>query len=61
MQKLDSIPAAARAAIEKQAAGGKVARVENLTEGKTLRYEAAVVKKGKTSSITVTSDGSVVK
>src|SRR5260221_7165512 len=30
---LDSIPAAAKAAIEKQAAGGKITKVETLTQG----------------------------
>jgi len=58
---LDSIPAAARAAIEKQAAGGKITKVETLTIGKTVTYEAAVVRKGKTSEIAVAADGSAVK
>jgi len=58
---LDSIPAAARAAIEKQAAGGKITKVETLTKGKTVTYEAAVVRKGKTSEIAVAADGSAVK
>ena len=58
---LDSIPAAAKAAIEKQAAGGKITKVETLTKGKTVTYEAAVVRKGKTSEIAVAADGSAVK
>jgi uncharacterized membrane protein YkoI len=58
---LDSIPEAARAAIEKQAAGGKITKVETLTIGKTVTYEAAVVRKGKTSEIAVAADGSAVK
>ena len=58
---LDSIPEAARAAIEKQAAGGKITKVETLTKGKTVTYEAAVVRKGKTSEIAVAADGSAVK
>jgi len=58
---LDSIPAAARAAIEKQAAGGKITKIETLTKGRTVTYEAAVVRKGKTSEIAVAADGSAVK
>jgi uncharacterized membrane protein YkoI len=58
---LDGIPAGARAAIQKQAAGGKVTKVEILTEGKVVSYEAAVVKNGKTSEIAVKADGSAVK
>src|SRR5437660_948674 len=33
--QLDSIPAAAEAAIEKRAAGGKITRVETITKGQT--------------------------
>ena len=58
---LDSIPAPAKAAIEKSAAGGKIIRVETLTEGKEVTYEAALGKKGKKSSITVRADGTPVK
>jgi uncharacterized membrane protein YkoI len=58
---LDSIPAAARAVIQKKAAGGKITKVETLTKGKTVSYEAAVDKAGKTSEISVAADGSVLK
>ncbi len=58
---LDGIPAGARAAIQKKAAGGKVTKVEILTEGKVVSYEAAVVKNGKTSEVAVKADGSAVK
>jgi uncharacterized membrane protein YkoI len=58
---LDSIPAAARAAIEKEAAGGKITKVETVTKGKTVTYEAAVTKKGKKSEISFTADGAPVK
>lgn len=58
---LDTIPAAAKAAIEKSAAGGKVGRVEMVTEGKEVSYEAAIEKKGKKSSVTVKADGTPVK
>jgi uncharacterized membrane protein YkoI len=58
---LDGIPAGARAAIQKQAARGKITKVEILTEGKTVSYEAVVVKNGKTSEIAVKANGSAVK
>ena len=58
---LESIPAAARAAIEKQAAGGKIAKVETVTKGKTVTYEAGVTKNGKKSEVSFTADGAPVK
>ena len=58
---LDSLPAPAKAAIEKSAAGGKIIKLETLAEGKEVTYEAAIVKKGKKSSITVRANGTQVK
>ncbi len=58
---LESIPAPAREAIGKSANGGKITRVELLTEGKDVSYEASIEKKGKKSSISVKADGSLVK
>ena len=58
---LDSIPAPARAAIEKKAAGGKITKVEILTKGQTIVYEAAITKGGKKSEIVVAADGSIAK
>jgi uncharacterized membrane protein YkoI len=58
---VDSLPAAARAALEKAAAGGKIARVETLTEGEAVSYEASIDKKGKKSSVTVKADGTLTK
>jgi hypothetical protein len=59
---LESIPGAARAAIEKKAAGGKVTKVETVTKGKDVSYEAAIsAKSGKKTSAAVKSDGSPVK
>jgi uncharacterized membrane protein YkoI len=58
---LDSIPAPAKAAIEKKAAGGKITKVEKVTEGKVVSYEAVIDKKGKTSEFAVKPDGSVKK
>jgi uncharacterized membrane protein YkoI len=55
---LDSIPAAAKAAIEKQAGGAKIKKVEKITKGdNSVVYEAAVSKNGKKSEVLVNPDG----
>ena len=58
---LDSIPTPAKAAIEKKAVGGKIIKVETLTKGKSITYEAAIKKGMKTSEVTVNADGSSTK
>ena len=58
---LDSIPAPAKAAIEKKAVGGKITKLETLTKGKSVTYEAAIKKGMKTSEVTVNADGSSTK
>ena len=59
---LDSIPPPAKAAIEKKAAGGKVTKVETVTKGDAVSYEAAITgKSGKKSSVAVKADGSPTK
>ncbi len=56
---LASIPAAARTAIEQKAAGGTIKKVESVTHGKAVSYEAAVkTKAGKNIEIGVNADGS---
>lgn len=55
---LDAIPAEARAAIEKAAAGGRVGMVEKVTEGSEVKYEAHVTKGAKKSEVVVKADGS---
>jgi uncharacterized membrane protein YkoI len=54
---IDAIPAAARATIEKQAAGGRIKSVELLTKSGKTTYEAIVIKGGKTSEVIVNADG----
>lgn len=55
---LSSLPAAAKAAIEKGAAGGKVLKIESITHGSTVvAYEAAVNKAGKRSEVRVDPEG----
>ena len=58
---LEAIPPAAKAAIEKAAAGGRIKTVEILTKGGKATYEAAITKGGKNSEVQVTADGAVVK
>ena len=59
---LDAIPAAAKAAIEKMAMGGKIGKVETVTKGKVVTYEAVITKKGKKpSEVMVNADGSEAK
>ena len=54
---LDSIPAAARAAIEKAAGSGQVRKVERVTGGTQVAYEAHLRKEGKRSEVRVSGDG----
>lgn len=56
--KLDDIPAVAKSAIEKSAAGGTVLKVESVTQGGTLKtYEAVVQRGGKKSEVRVDPQG----
>ena len=59
---LSGIPAPAKAAIEKRAAGGTIKKVESVTHGSTVSYEAAIrTKTGKNVEVDVNADGSVHK
>jgi hypothetical protein len=59
---LAGIPAAAKAAIEKKAAGGKIGMVESVTQGGAVLYEAAFTSKsGKKGSVLVKADGTETK
>jgi len=59
---LDSIPPAAKAAIEKRAANGEVNKVESVTRGQSVSYEAEITSKtGKRSEVAVKADGSSTK
>jgi uncharacterized membrane protein YkoI len=60
--ELSSIPAPARAAIEKRAAGGTINKVELVTHGPTVVYEAEIrTKAGKNVEVGVKADGSLHK
>ena len=58
---MDQLPAAVRATIEKESAGGKVDEVEKETEHGQTFYEAEIVKNGHESYIHVAEDGKVLK
>jgi hypothetical protein len=59
---LDSIPAAAKAAIEKKAAGNKLGMVEVVKQGNSTVYEAAyTTKDGKKHEVMVKADGMEAK
>jgi hypothetical protein len=56
---LDSIPAAAKTALQKRAATGTIAKVEKITEGSAVSYEAEIkTKAGKNIEAGVNADGS---
>ena len=54
---LYSIPLAAKSALEKKAAAGKITKVETVTKGSDIAYEAAYTKGGKTAEYAVKADG----
>jgi uncharacterized membrane protein YkoI len=59
---LDSVPAAAKAAIEKKVAGGKLGMVEIVTKDGNTFYEAAYASKtGKKHEVLVKPDGTETK
>ena len=59
---IETIPAPARAAIEKAAAGGKITLVEKVTSGSAVKYEAAITpKSGKKKEVSFSADGAAVK
>jgi hypothetical protein len=59
---IDSIPAAAKAAIEKKVGADKLGMVETVTKGTTTLYEAAYTgKDGKKHAVLVKPDGTETK
>jgi uncharacterized membrane protein YkoI len=55
---LESVPAAVKAAL---APKGKILRIETVTKGNAVSYEAVVSKNGKKSEIAVEADGTIKK
>jgi uncharacterized membrane protein YkoI len=58
---IDTLPAAAKAAIEKYAAGAKIVKTESVTKDGVVSYEATVLKGKKKSEVAVSADGTVKK
>jgi uncharacterized membrane protein YkoI len=58
---LATVPAAAKDAIQKKAGGAEIKKVESVTEGSAVTYEATISRKGKTSEFSVNADGSPKK
>jgi uncharacterized membrane protein YkoI len=59
--KLESLPAGARAAIQKAAQGGTLRKVESVTEGGRSFFEGTIRKGGKSFEVQVDKDGTVIK
>lgn len=58
---LDAIPVPAKSAIQTKAAGRKVLKVEAVTNGSSVSYEAEIEKNGKKLEFAVKPDGTVSK
>jgi len=59
---LDSVPAAAKGAIQKQAGKRQIVTVESVTKGRSVvAYEAKIKTAGKTSEVRVSPDGAPAK
>jgi len=56
---LDKVPAAARKAIEENAKGAKIERVQRIKEDGELTFEAAYALKGKTTEVVFYPDGKI--
>jgi uncharacterized membrane protein YkoI len=55
---MEAVPAAAKAALQKRAAGGSISKVERVTSGPAISYEGTIkTKSGKTTEYAVTADG----
>lgn len=57
---LATLPAGVRTGLQKQAAGAPISKVESVTKGAKIGYEAIIRKNGKNSEIKVDSDGNPV-
>jgi hypothetical protein len=55
---MDSVPAPAKAALQKRSREGTISKIEKVTAGKAISYEATIkTKAGKTVEFAVTADG----
>ena len=58
---LDSVPEAARAALQQAADGGTMGKVEAVTKDGVTVYEAKIKKDGKKTEVVVDADGTIQK
>jgi hypothetical protein len=58
---LDNVPAPVKATLEKSAQSAKILKVETVTKGSVVSYEAVVTKNGKKSEVVVAADGTITK
>jgi hypothetical protein len=58
---LESLPAAARSGLKHSAGTGKILRVESVTRGSVVSYEAVIERQGKKTEVSVNADGSRTK
>ena len=59
--ELDSIPASAKAAIQKTVGNGKITKVETISKKGKTDYEAAYMLDGKEREVLVKADGKLIK
>src|SRR6476660_1693546 len=59
--KMDQLPPAVKATIEKESAGARVEEIEKETEGGKTFYEVEIVRNGRESYIHVSPAGKVLK
>ena len=58
---LDNVPAPVKATLEKSAQRAKILKVETVTKGSVVSYEAVVSKNGKKTEVAVAADGTLKK
>ena len=59
--KMDDLPPAVKATVQKESAGAKVEEIEKETEGGKTFYEVEIVRKGHESYVHVSPEGKVLK
>jgi uncharacterized membrane protein YkoI len=58
--EIGKIPGTAIDGLRREAAGATILRVESVTKGGTVSYEAVIVRNGKKKEIAVSADGSAI-
>ncbi len=58
---LDTLPDAARKTLETRAGSGRIVKVEAVTRGPAVSYEAVILRNGKKSEVAVDANGAITK